>query len=223
MTNILPGHSRLIVAGAAAAGTPDPVVTFGGSYATGANGTVYESSAIAIGAATGVRSVFVGIRTTNTVTGVKVGGVGGVALTKIFDDASNTGATFWAGLVATGTTATIYVTCSSADRMVIGVWHGQNVGDPLAPVDTASFPNGTNSQTIDTVDGGFILAVGITYSSSGTITFSDITTDFNEEIGENSQRAHGGSLDELSAATGRTLAFTISGGANWQAAAVSMR
>ncbi len=198
-----------------------PVMTFGGHYVSAADATAYTSGSIDIGSATGVRSVFVATRTSGKTSGVKVGGSGGVALTEIHDDFATTFMQFWGGLIPTGTSATIYVTCASSNRMGLGVWHAQNVNDPTTVIDTASYPNGTNSQTIDVSEGGFLLAMGLT-TGSVNMTFDDITTDFNEPTVESGIGFHGGSLGSLSAATGRTLAFTTASG-NYAAAAVSIR
>ena len=191
----------------AAGGGGSLTADFVGATTSGADGTSYTFTDVAIGAAASDRTVVVafGARSAASpnVTGVTIAGV-----TATIDHQAVTSGSlvcFAHAEVPAGTTGTVVVSLSSsAVRAGLGVW--RVTGDAVTLSDTDSAAGTSGSVTV-TIPSGGVGLVSATGSLSGSVfTFTNSTEDYEVQTATEGGRVAGGRL------TGDTSTFTAATG-----------
>jgi hypothetical protein len=182
--------------------------------------TTYSFTGVSIGAAAGNRYIILGVTgSSGTTSAISTVTVNTVAATLLAQASGSTVATgLYIYKISSGTTADISVTfAGSKQRCAVSVWRVTGI-DSETPYNTnsntAAVSTSSLSTTVNTVNGGFIVAAAQRGGTvGGTTTWTGVSEnyDFNLE----SRILTGGSLSQTVQESGRTVstAFSTSGAA----------
>ncbi len=186
-------------------------VTYVNNYTSGTDTNTYTFSGCNIGTANADRTVVitVGARrsgTPSTVNSVTVGGNSATELVQVSSGATNSCvAAIYAIDVPSGTTADVVVTLASTMlRCGIGVY--DCTGISTTANDTATATSASGSGTVTATADGAVIGVAMSGSSTA-FTWSGITENYDVQVGAETARASGASL-EVSAAGDVSISWT---------------
>jgi hypothetical protein len=180
-------------------------------WSAGTNFTTCTWAAMAVGPAASDRWVIAALNINhNTSRAISTVSIGGVSATKLYaapSPRSDDGVSFefWAANVPTGTTADVVATAASGQFWDGAAWTYTCAGEPLfeaGAVDQTSSGN-TFSVSVNVAEGGAIIALSNGDEPAALSSWTGVTADFTDEARE----IYAASADQLTAETGRTVAF----------------
>lgn len=187
----LPGFMPIGSPVAAAAGK---VLTYRNYYLDASNNSTYTFTATDVGSAEATRRVIVGAHQYGGSVTLTSATIGGVSATEVTTDSANTAQTLLLiAHVPTGTTADVVLTWSgSTSGSAVSVWTATGLSSDTA-VDSGRSATNPATDTISTVDGGFIIGV-FTINGNGvlsTTTWSGVAEDFDVQLESNASISGG--------------------------------
>ena len=152
------------------------------TYSATGTTTPHTFSGVSLGAESGTRRVIVGIAagepggTVGAITGVTIGGVSATQITTSAQ--TEVSIDLWIALVPSGTTGDVVVSFSgSINQLGLSVWNSRGLLSNT-PIDTGTSLADPSTDTLSTVNGGFCVAVMVTDSAAGNISWTNVTERF---------------------------------------------
>lgn len=204
-------------------GQPDASSVFTDSMVSGSDTVPYTFTNRAIGVAAPGRRIVVGVGLHNgtgaAISSLTIGGVPATQLVTVQHPSSWGMAAIFILQVDAGTTATIVINCSAANRVGVSVWA---VYDLLSetPTDTGTSTADPETDTLNIAAGGVALGIATVESNTGvTYSWTGLTERFDSAM-ELNDRASGASLDFAAAQT--ALSITADPSSSFYSAAMAL-